>query len=120
MRRSDLNRFWKITFYGLLAFFLLSLGSQLYEYMNVNLITDIHLAATWDQAKKTLGWYTLVFLAMNLIAYKIEIYDTSKNQIVNGIVACSVLVLLYYSLSHLLLPYLFFAQMGRLDLFLVP
>ena len=113
-----MDKFWKITFYGLLAFFLLSLGSQLYEYTNVKLITEIHLDATWEQARKTLGWYTLVFLAMNLIAYKIEIYDTSKNQMVNGIVACSVLVLLYYSLSHLLLPYLFFAHLGRLDLFL--
>ena len=120
MRRFDLSRFWKITFYGLLGFYLLSMGIQLYDYLNVNSITQVYLDATWNQAKVILGWMTLFFFIMNAIIYKIEIYGTTKNQISNGFFACSVLTILYYSVSHLLVPYIYFAQLGRLDLFLVP
>lgn len=115
-----MNKFWKIIFYSMLAFFLLVLGLQLWEYYNINLTGILVMDETWDQAKKTLGWLTLVFFVLNALAYKMPVFDTSKNQIVNGFLACSVLMILYYAVSHLLLPYILFSQLGRLDLFLIP
>lgn len=114
-----LNKLWKIVFYILLVLFLLALGLQIYEYSYSDMIKVISLDATWAEAKKALGWYALGLFVLNAFAYKMQVFDSPKNQIVNGLLACSVLSLLYYSVSHLLMPYIFFAQLGRLDLFLI-
>jgi uncharacterized membrane protein len=107
-------------FYLLLVLFTIALGLQLWEYYYINLTGILVLDETWDQAKKTLVWVTMVFFALNALAYKMPVFGTSKNQIVNGFLACSVLTIFYYTVSHLLLPYILFAQLGRLDLFLNP
>jgi hypothetical protein len=101
------------------------MGVQLYLYFiyspdYYSSVKIISLPVTWDQAKKTLVWVTMIFFALNALAYKMPVFGTSKNQIMDGFLACSVLTILYYSVSHLLLPYILFAQLGRLDLFLIP
>ena len=125
MRRSDLNRSWKIIFFILLTLFTITLGLQIYLYFFYNpdyysSVKIIPLVATWDQAKQTLGWYTLGLFVMNALVYKMPAFGTSRNQIANGFLACSVLTLLFYSVINLLLPCVYFAQLGRLDLFLIP
>ena len=114
-----MSKFWKVLFYIFMALFLLAIGLQIYEYYSFGMIKVISLDSTWVEAKKTLGWYTLGLFVLNGLAYKMQVFDTPKNKIVNGLLACSVLMLLYYSVSRLLLPYIFFAQLGRLDLFLI-
>jgi len=76
------------------------------------------IISTRAEAKQALLWYTLSLFVLNFLAYKMAVFGTIKNQIVNGMLACSVLALLYFSVSRMLLPYIFFAQVGRLDLFL--
>jgi hypothetical protein len=125
MRRFDLNKSWKIIFCILLTLFTIALGLQLYLYFiynpdYYNSVKIIPLAATWDQAKQTLGWYTLGLFCLNALVYKMPAFGTTRNQFANGFLACSVLTLLCYSVSNLLLPYIYFAQLGCLDLFLNP
>jgi len=102
-----------------LIIILLSLGLQIYEYSRVETIKVISLDYTWNEAKQALGWYALGLLILNYFSYKMHVFGTVKNQIVNGMLACSVLALLYISLSYMLLPYLFFARLGMLHLFFI-
>jgi uncharacterized membrane protein len=114
-----LSRSWKIIFFILLTLAVLDIGIEIYAYSISDTIKVVSLIATWSEAKQALLWYTLSLFVLNFLAYKMAVFDTAKNQIVNGMLACSVLALLYFSVSRMLLPYLFFAQVGRLDLFLI-
>jgi hypothetical protein len=119
IRRKELiSRSWKIIFFILLALAVLDIGYEIYAYSITDTIKVVSLISTWAEAKQALLWYTLSLFVLNFLAYKMVVFGTVKNQIVNGMLACSVLALLYFSVSRMLLPYIFFAQVGRLDLFL--
>ena len=113
-----MNKFWKIFFFTFMGIFLLALGLQIYEYSGAETIKVVSLDYTWREAQQALGWYTLGLFVMNALVYKFPAFGTSRNQIANGFLACSVLALLYYSVSNMLLPLIYFAQLGRLDLFI--
>ena len=114
-----MNKSWKIVFFILMALAVLDIGYEIYAYSITDTIKAVSLISTWAEAKQALLWYTLSLFVLNFLAYKIAVFGTVKNQIVNGMLACSVLALLYFSVSRMLLPYIFFAQIGRLDLLLI-
>lgn len=114
-----MSRTWKIIFFVLLTLAVLDIGFEIYAYTITDTIKVVSLISTWSEAKQALLWYTLSLFGLNFLAYKMQVFGTAKNQIVNGMLACCVLALLYFSLSRILIPYIFFAQIGRLDLFLI-
>lgn len=113
-----MNKLWKTVFFVILGLYAFLLGLQVYDFVLDATVKIISLDATWSEAKQTLGWYTLGLLILNAFVYKFPFYGSARNQIETGFLACSVLALLYFSLSRMLLPYIFFVQVGRLDLFL--
>jgi len=102
----------KITFFIVLAVSLLLVILQLVEYYYPKDILITVIDASWSQNIKTLGLYALGLVVLNVIAYKSDYQTSPKNKYDRWMLASSVVILLCYGLTRLLLPYIFIAQLS--------
>lgn len=110
----------KITFFIILAISLLLVILQLVEYYYPHEVIITVVDASWMQNMKTLGLYALSLVVLNVIAYKSKFKDSPKNKFDKWILASSGLILICYSLTRLLLPYIFLTQLSSQGLLLIP
>lgn len=108
----------KITFFVVLAVSLVI--SQLVEYYYPKEILITVIDASWAENTKTLGLYALGLVVLNIIAYKSEYRYSPKNKFDKWMLASSVVILVCYSLTRLLLPYIFLYQLSSQGLLMMP
>jgi len=110
----------KITFFFILAVSLLLVISQLVEYYVPKDILITVVDASWAENTKTLGLYALGLVVLNIIAYKSEYRYSPKNKFDKWMLASSAVIILCYSLTRLLLPYIFLSQLSSQGLLVMP
>jgi hypothetical protein len=106
----------KKLFFIILALSVLAIIGQLYYCFFPLDIQVIIMGDNWEQSKFTLVLITFVLIVINIVAYKAEFSNSKANEIDTWFMASSVLILTFYILTRIAIPYTFFYSIGRLDL----
>jgi len=106
----------KKAFFIILAIFVLATICQLYDYFYPMDVHVIIMDESWAQITITLVLATLFLVAINIVTFKAATSNSNINEIDSWIMASSVLILAFYLLTRIVIPYAFFYSIGRLDL----